>query len=296
MSVQPILDKFIEDEKKQIDRLLPNFINELKAPASLKEAMIYSLEAGGKRVRPILLLATLKGFRQPLTNGYDVACALEMIHTYSLIHDDLPAMDDDDLRRGKPTNHKVFGEALAILAGDGLLTYSFQLIAGLDYLSADKKVSVIGKIAAASGPTGMVGGQVEDMEGEDQLLDVEQLQHIHHRKTGDLLSVALECGAILSSATKTETKELKLFGKHLGIAFQIKDDLLDVEGDEDKIGKPVGSDETNNKTTYPKVLGMEGAKEKLSFHLSSAKNHLNNVEIDKDILLGLVDYIGSRTS
>lgn len=296
MSVQPILKEFIENEKKQIDYLLPFHINQIQAPDSLKRAMMYSLEAGGKRIRPILLLATLRGFHKPLSLGYDVACALEMIHTYSLVHDDLPAMDNDDLRRGKPTNHKVFGESLAILAGDGLLTYSFQLIAGLDYLSSDKKVKLIEKITRAAGPSGMVAGQVEDMEGEGELLDVDQLQHIHHRKTGDLLSVALECGAILSQATEDQMKDLRSFGKHLGIAFQIKDDLLDVEGDEEQIGKPVGSDESNDKTTYPKLLGMSQAKDKLTFHLNSAKAHLNNVDIEKDILIALVDYIGERSS
>jgi geranylgeranyl diphosphate synthase type II len=294
--VNKILNNFIEDEKKLIEELLPIHINRMDAPNSLKQAMIYSLEAGGKRIRPILLLATLNGFRKPLKLGYDIASALEMIHTYSLVHDDLPAMDDDDLRRGKPTNHKVYGEAMAILAGDGLLTYSFQLMAGLDYLSSDVKVKLIEKIARAAGPEGMVAGQVEDMEGEEKLLNVDQLQHIHHRKTGDLLSVALECGAILSSATDEQMKDLKSFGKHLGIAFQIKDDLLDVEGDEDQIGKRVGSDESNNKTTYPKLLGMSQSKEKLSYHLSSAKDHLNNVEMDKDILMALVDYIGERSN
>ncbi|PYZ95314.1 farnesyl-diphosphate synthase [Salipaludibacillus keqinensis] len=266
------------------------------APDTLKEAMIYSLEAGGKRIRPILLLATLKGFSKPLTLGYDVACALEMIHTYSLIHDDLPAMDDDDLRRGKPTNHKVYGEALAILAGDGLLTHSFQVIASLNYLSAEVKVALISKIAEAAGPEGMVAGQVEDMEAEGKRLEVEQLQHIHHRKTGDLLSVALECGAILSSASPQEIWDLRSFGKHIGIAFQIKDDLLDVEGDQDLIGKPIGSDVSNDKNTYPRILGLDQAKEKLDFHLEQAKADLNNVEIDRELLLSLADYIGSRTN
>ncbi|WP_416149562.1 polyprenyl synthetase family protein [Salipaludibacillus sp. HK11] len=296
MNDQQTLKQFIEKEKQQIDQRLKNHINQLKAPPSLKESMNYSLEAGGKRIRPILLLATLKGFNKPLNLGYDVSCALEMIHTYSLVHDDLPAMDDDDLRRGKPTNHKVFGEALAILAGDGLLTHSFQLITSLDYLTAEVKVRLIEKIAEAAGPMGMVAGQVEDMEGEDEDLDVDQLQHIHHRKTGDLLSVALECGAILSSATEEEMSELKSFGKHIGIAFQIKDDLLDVEGDEKQLGKPVGSDESNNKTTYPKVLGMDQAREKLIYHIKSAKDHLNNVDKDTRLLLELADYIGSRSN
>lgn len=296
MSDQSILINFIEDEKKRVEELFPIHMNQIQAPDSLKQSMIYSLEAGGKRIRPILLLATLKGFHQPLSLGYDIASALEMIHTYSLVHDDLPAMDDDDLRRGKATNHKVFGEALAILAGDGLLTYSFQLIAGLDYLSSEVKVKLIEKVARAAGPSGMVAGQVEDMQGEGKTLDVDQLQQIHHRKTGDLLSVALECGGILSSATEEQMKELKSFGKHLGIAFQIKDDLLDVEGDEDQIGKPVGSDESNNKTTYPKLLGMSKAKEKLAYHLRSAKDHLNNLDIDKEILFSLVDYIGERSN
>ncbi|MCE7794334.1 polyprenyl synthetase family protein [Salipaludibacillus sp. CUR1] len=290
------MHQFIQNEKQEIDKRLISFIEQLNAPASLKEAMIYSLEAGGKRIRPVLLLATMHGFGNVSESGYKVACAIEMIHTYSLIHDDLPAMDDDDMRRGKPTNHKIFGEALAILAGDGLLTHSFKVVADLKDVDYKEKIKLVSIISEAAGPSGMVGGQVEDMEAEGEELELEQLQQIHHRKTGDLLALSLECGAILSNATDKEVEELKFFGKHLGLAFQIKDDLLDVEGDEEKIGKPTGSDETNDKNTYPKILGLNQAKEKLAYHLDKAKSHLEQVNMDKTILKELADYIGTRSN
>ena len=287
---------FIAEEKNQIEERLPSFIESLNCPDTLKEAMTYSLKAGGKRLRPILLLAVLKGYNKPLLHGYDTASALEMIHTYSLIHDDLPAMDDDNLRRGKPTNHKVYGEAMAILAGDGLLTYSFQLISSLSHLNSDTKVELIQRISQAIGPEGMVGGQVADMQGEGKPLSVEELQEIHLHKTGDLLSVAVEAGAIIAEVSEKDRVALRSFAAHLGIAFQIKDDLLDVEGDEKSLGKPVGSDEANNKSTYPRLLGIEGAKEKLAFHIKTAKNYLYQAEMDHTLLEELTYYIGERNN
>lgn len=288
---------FLEEERKKIDDLLPTLIEKYchTAPETIKKAMCYSLNAGGKRIRPILLLATLSGYQKPLEDGYDVACAIEMIHTYSLIHDDLPAMDDDDYRRGKLTNHKVFGEAMAILAGDGLLTFSFKLLTASN-IPTDKKVQLMERIADAAGPCGMVGGQVADMEGENKDLPVDALQSIHERKTGELLGVAVEAGAILAGVSEREQVALRHFAQHLGLAFQIKDDVLDVEGDEATIGKPIGSDEENNKSTYPKLLGLEGAKSKLSYHLGEAKKYLYSTSMDHTLLEGITDYIGNRTN
>ncbi|MFA9555984.1 polyprenyl synthetase family protein [Evansella sp. AB-rgal1] len=285
---------FIEKEKEELDRRLPALIDSLNISNTLKQSMTYSLKAGGKRLRPMLLLATLSGYNKPLDLGYDVAAAIEMIHTYSLIHDDLPAMDDDDLRRGKPTNHKVYGEAMAILAGDGLLTYSFQCLSSL-HLDSEMKVNLIFEIAKAAGPLGMVGGQVADIEGENKELNVDQLEEIHNRKTGELLGVSVVAGAILAGVSDGERHSLKLFAKHLGIAFQIKDDILDVEGDQQIIGKPVGSDEQNNKSTYPKILGMDGAKEKLSYHIEHAKKYLYETSMNHTLLEELTNYIESRS-
>nr|WP_246593785.1 farnesyl diphosphate synthase [Evansella tamaricis] len=290
------LQQFLDQEKRQIDDRLPHFIENLEAPSSLKKAMEYSLRAGGKRLRPMLLLATLHAFQKPFHLGYEVACAIEMIHTYSLIHDDLPAMDDDDLRRGLPTNHKVFGEAMAILAGDGLLTQSFQIISSLKSVDDITKIKLIQCISKAAGPEGMVGGQVADLEGEGKLLSVEELQEIHHHKTGDLLAVSVESGAILGKATEEVVHALGTFAKHLGLAFQIKDDILDVEGDEETIGKPVGSDEGNDKSTYPRILGMENAKDKLQFHLSAAKKCLYELDINHTLLLEITEYVGARSN
>lgn len=285
---------FIEKEREELNKRLPSLIESLNIPNTLKQSMSYSLKAGGKRLRPLLLLATLQGYNKPLDLGYDVAAAIEMIHTYSLIHDDLPAMDDDHLRRGKPTNHKVYGEAMAILAGDGLLTYSFQHLSSLN-LDNDIKVNLILEISKAAGPEGMVGGQVADLEGENKELVVEELEGIHDKKTGELLAVSVVAGAIIAKVSDSERTSLRHFAKHLGIAFQIKDDILDVEGDQLTIGKPIGSDEQNNKSTYPKLLGMAGAKEKLSYHIEIAKRYLYNTNMDHTLLLDLTNYIESRS-
>ena len=285
---------FLTEIKEKLEEQLPKHINRLKAPQSLKEAMVYSLNAGGKRVRPALVLATLKSFGKPVEDGLEVACAIEMIHTYSLIHDDLPAMDDDDLRRGKPTNHKVFGEALAILAGDALFTYSFELIANMQGVSAENKLLLVQEIAKAAGPEGMVGGQVADMEGENQSLTIEELMYIHEHKTGDLLSASIISGAILAGATPNDLTHLKRFAKELGLMFQIKDDILDVEGDAETIGKPIGSDDGNNKSTYPNLLGLDGAKAKLNEHMDKAREYLANVEMDQQLLLAITNYVAER--
>ncbi len=290
------LQTFMKDRKKLVEDALFSYMKSVEAPKVLLESMNYSLEAGGKRLRPLLVLATLKSFGKPEELGMPVACAVEMIHTYSLVHDDLPSMDDDDFRRGKPTNHKVFGEAMAILAGDALLTHSFEVME--DLLNYDVKpikvVTLMKELAKAAGPNGMVGGQVADMEGEGAQLSLQDLEYIHRNKTGKLLGYSIVAGAILGDATEEQIYKLEQFADHLGLAFQIRDDILDIEGDASKIGKPVGSDTLNEKTTYPSLLTMNGAKEKLEYHINEAKHILADIPLESDLLVQLCDLIAKR--
>ncbi|WP_019391545.1 polyprenyl synthetase family protein [Priestia filamentosa] len=288
-----VLESYLKEYKKLVEELLPTQIEALQMPSLLKEAMLYSLTAGGKRIRPILLLATLEAFGKDKSLGYEAACAVEMIHTYSLIHDDLPSMDDDDLRRGKPTNHKVFGEAAAILAGDALLTYSFQIVTKAN-LSPETKLLVIEELAHAAGAEGMVGGQMADIEGEEKKLSLKELEYIHEHKTGKLLSFGIIAGAIIAGASENQLSHLKNFSYHLGLAFQIQDDILDIEGNEQLLGKPVGSDTGKDKATYPALLGMENAKEKLQYHMGQAIMELEKAEIQDSMLKELSYYIAWR--
>ncbi|WP_078382687.1 polyprenyl synthetase family protein [Sutcliffiella halmapala] len=272
------------------------YMENMQVPEVLLNSMKYSLKAGGKRLRPILVLATLNSFGKQEDIGLPVACAIEMIHTYSLIHDDLPSMDNDDFRRGKPTNHKVYGEAMAILAGDALLTYSFEVMEDLvtKGIPANTIVSLVMEMAKAAGPTGMVGGQVADMEGEGRSLTLAELEYIHRNKTGKLLGYSIHAGAVLANATKAQQEILKEFSDHIGLAFQIRDDILDIEGEAEKIGKPIGSDTINDKVTYPSLLTMDGAKEKLNYHILEAKRLLENLPLESDLLFQLCDLIAKR--
>ncbi|MCG1022785.1 polyprenyl synthetase family protein [Sutcliffiella horikoshii] len=292
------LQTFMKERKKLVEEALFSYVNTVEAPQALLDSMSYSLKAGGKRLRPLLVLATLHSFGKSEKLGLPVACAVEMIHTYSLIHDDLPSMDDDDYRRGKPTNHKVYGEAMAILAGDALLTYSFEVMEDLLNLGVSpiKVVTLMKELSKASGPTGMVGGQVADMEGEGEgkALSLEELEYIHRNKTGKLLGYSVMAGAILGDASEEQISKLTLFADHLGLAFQIRDDILDIEGDAEKIGKPVGSDTLNEKVTYPSLLSMDGAKEKLEYHISEAKRLLSDMSLKSDLLSQLCDLIAKR--
>ncbi|MDQ0213821.1 geranylgeranyl diphosphate synthase type II [Oikeobacillus pervagus] len=293
---QSQLKLFMKEYNEQLQNELKNYISTLNAPEILKSAMDYSLQAGGKRIRPILLFATLQAFHQDPKKGLETALALEMIHTYSLIHDDLPSMDDDDLRRGKPTNHKVFGEGYAILAGDALLTYAFQIIAQTPHYEDHLKVKLIEWLAKGAGPEGMVGGQVADIEGETKNLTLEELQNVHKNKTGKLLAYGILAGAMIAEATAQQLEILQQFASHLGIAFQIKDDILDVEGDEAKIGKKVGSDSAKDKSTYPSLLSLDGAKEKLQYHIQEATKALNKTGLETDLLQEMVTLIATRES
>jgi geranylgeranyl diphosphate synthase, type II len=291
-----ILPEFSRKYRSLLEEEMRRKIQILQAPSVVKDAMQYSLEAGGKRIRPLLTFATIDAFKKDARIGLDVAVSIEMIHTYSLIHDDLPSMDDDDLRRGKPTNHKVFGEAMAILAGDALLTYSFQIIAEMRSVEVSdaKKLEMIRQLSNAAGAEGMVGGQVADIEAEGRSLQLKELEYVHIHKTGKLLAFSVLAGAILSDADETTKNNLSRFAHHLGIAFQIQDDILDLEGDQEIIGKPVGSDENKNKSTYPALLTIDGARKALQSHIEQAKQYLVESKLDTKMLEEITDLIASR--
>ncbi|MED4973777.1 polyprenyl synthetase family protein [Geobacillus kaustophilus NBRC 102445] len=290
------VEQFLNEQKRAVEAALSSYMARLRGPETLKKAMAYSLEAGGKRIRPLLLLATIQALGKDPAVGLPVACAIEMIHTYSLIHDDLPSMDNDDLRRGKPTNHKVFGEAMAILAGDALLTYAFQLIAEVDddRVPPSVRLQLIEQLAKAAGPEGMVAGQAADMEAEGKTLALAELEYIHRHKTGKMLQYSVHAGGLLGGADGRQTRELNEFAAHLGLAFQIRDDILDIEGMEEKIGKRVGSDRDNKKATYPALLSLGGAKEKLAFHIDAAKRHLQQAKIDDAVLAYICELVAVR--
>ncbi|MEW9674576.1 polyprenyl synthetase family protein [Lentibacillus sp. L22] len=287
-------EQYIEQNKKIIDEELRRYCQSLRIPNRLKEAMLYSLEAGGKRLRPILLMAGFEAYGKEKSNVLSTAVALEMIHTYSLIHDDLPAMDNDDFRRGKPTNHRVFDEATAILAGDALLTYSFEIIADDPLLTQDQRVKVIKLLSQASGPKGMVAGQMLDMEAENNEISLAELEEIHAQKTGELFAFAITAGAYLGGATPGQLEHLREFAHCLGLIFQVQDDILDVIGDEDKIGKPLGSDVTNDKNTYPKLLSLDGAQNKKQVYKEKANTALEKAGAETSLLMELTDYFSNR--
>ncbi len=255
------LPEFFEEDRlavdASLDRLLPS---ENAAPVSIHTAMRYSVFAGGKRIRPILCLETARIFSEDVSHGHFPACAIEFIHTYSLIHDDLPALDNDDLRRGKPTCHKKFGEAIAILAGDALLTLAFETI-GKSSVSADRRVSMLTEISTAAGTVnGMVGGQVADIEAEGHRVGPEMLEYIHRSKTAALIRASITAGAISAGAPPEEVTRLRSFGETIGWAFQVTDDILDVTESSSVLGKTAGKDIAQQKATYPSVFGLDRSK------------------------------------
>lgn len=285
---------YISSGKEQIDETLKSVFLNKAIPQNLQDSMTYSLFAGGKRLRPILLFASYDAFAKHSNKVLKTAVALEMIHTYSLIHDDLPAMDDDDYRRGALTNHRKFDEATAILAGDALLTYSFELIATDELLSAEEKVYLIQALTKASGAEGMVAGQILDTEGEKKQLTLTELEEIHELKTGELISFAITAGAYLANVDEEKIKHLKEYAYYLGLIFQVQDDILDVIGDPEKLGKPVGSDEENEKSTYPNLLGLDGAKEQRDTYGEKAKAALEKAGAMDSYLLDLLYFFGQR--
>ena len=256
------LREYMAAQQKAVDAALDRWVpGESVNPQTIHRAMRYSLFAGGKRVRPLLAIAAAETVSDAPAGIESAACALEMIHTYSLIHDDLPALDNDDYRRGKPTNHKVFGEAMAILAGDALLTLAFQVLAELDTV-LERKTRLIGELATAAGTVGgMIGGQVADLEGEGKPPDAALLETIHRAKTGALLRASLRLGAIFAGASAEQYDALSCYGEHIGLAFQIVDDILDVEESTEALGKTAGKDIRQQKITFPSVYGLEKSRE-----------------------------------
>ncbi len=300
------LQAYFRDCQSLIESALENSLPKKEVyPPKIHEAMRYSLMAGGKRIRPILCLAGSEACGGGRRAVLPVACALEMIHTFSLIHDDLPAMDDDNLRRGLPTNHKVFGEAIAILAGDGLVAQAFVVLGQMGNTcdNPQKLLEVIRDIALATGSVGMVGGQVVDMESagstthgstpQGKKIDLKTLQQLHRLKTGCLITASVVSGAKLATSSVEKIISLERYGESIGLAFQIADDILDIEGGAE-IGKDIGSDVDNNKSTYPALLGLDGAKQAAQNCKNEALGALRDFGPEADPLRAIAEYIVDR--
>lgn len=287
---------YLSQRKAIIDSALDSYLPaEDQQPATIHRAMRYSVFAGGKRLRPILMMAAAEAVGGSPTAVLPAACAMEMIHTYSLIHDDLPAMDDDDYRRGRLTNHKVFGEAVAVLAGDALLTHAFSTLALCsESLPLNQVVRVIKEIAEAAGTLGMVGGQVADIQSEGKEISREELDFIHSHKTGALFVASVRTGAILSGAAEQQLAALTAYGRHLGLAFQITDDILDIMGDSSRLGKAVGSDARQEKATFPLLYGLEESKKMVREESRRAVEAACALGSGARPLVSIVDYLVSR--
>ncbi len=294
------LKAYLEERRGLVNRALQAYLPQVRGPAfRVTQAMHYSLFVGGKRLRPILCLAAAEAVGGDPGEVLPVACALEMIHTYSLIHDDLPAMDDDDLRRGQPTCHKQYDEATAILAGDGLLTEAFRtLAAAADKYEGRERVllEVINLVAAAAGYQGMVGGQMLDLLAEGRRVTLKELETIHRAKTGALLTAAVRAGALMGGGNRVEVAALTTYGEKFGLAFQITDDLLDVEGETAEMGKAAGMDEKRQKATYPAVLGLEATREWARRLVAEAVAALEPFQAKAEPLRELAQYLLVRRS
>lgn len=295
------LKSYLKDRCKLVDSALDMLLPQEDAqPGSLHKSMRYSVFAGGKRVRPILMLAACEAVGGDIGVAMPAACAMEMIHTYSLIHDDLPAMDNDDFRRGNPTNHKVFGEATAILAGDALLTQAFITMSASDVagkLPAATIVAVINEIGHCAGSHGMVGGQVVDMESEGKPdIDLPTVQYIHTHKTGALIKASVKAGALLGGADEKSLAALTRYGEVVGLAFQIADDILDIEGTTEQIGKDAGSDEARGKATYPALIGLTASKARAAELVDMALESLAVFDEKSEPLREIARYIVARKS
>ncbi len=289
---------YLSESKRLVDacleRLLPA---ETEEPSTIHQAMRYSVFAGGKRVRPILILASgesLGGDRDILLH---LGAAIEMMHTYSLIHDDLPALDNDDLRRGMPTCHKKYGEAMAILAGDSLVTRCYQLLVDLPKASNATRIKIIREIAQATGTkNGMIGGQVVDLESEGKPISPQVLEYIHYSKTGALLTACVRCGALAAKAKPAELRTLTEFGRKIGLVFQIVDDILDITSSSEELGKTAGKDMKVKKATYPALYGIETSRQKARELVDSAMKDLRNLGESAEPLRGLAHFVVSRTT
>ncbi len=290
------IDKYLEEKRQVIESKLDQYLpNKNTPPETIHEAMRYSVFAGGKRLRPILTIATANFFECAEEQILPYACAIELIHTYSLVHDDLPALDNDHLRRGKATNHVVYGEDMAILTGDALLNYAFELMLSSATEQHPNAIFAVNEIAKASGTRGMIGGQVVDVQMEKlNSIDIDTVDFIHKHKTGALFTACIRAGALLGNATKAELQDMTDYAQNLGLAFQLVDDVLDIKGDENKLGKTVGKDEQSQKATYPSLLGI---KETESYINKLYKNALVAVEKygnKSELLIQLADKVVNR--
>jgi len=291
------LKNYIQERQALVEEALSSSINDGATPERLAESMTYSLKAGGKRLRPVLVVAGAEAVGGSAAQVLPAAVAMEMIHTFSLIHDDLPSMDDDDLRRGKPTNHKVYGEAMAILAGDGLLAEAFHVIADRSRfpdVTDAVIVDVLRDIAHATGPRGMTGGQVIDMESTGKKITPDELKRLHEHKTGRLITASVTAGARLAGANAEQISALNTYGEAIGLAFQIADDILDIEGDQEELGKDVGSDVEQGKNTYPALIGMEESKKRAQQLVNEAVNALQNFGDSAEPLREIARYVVTR--
>ena len=277
-----------DNTRRVVEESLTSFISgaENSPQKIIFDTMKYSLEAGGKRIRPVLLLETIKMMGGDCSAGIPFACAVEYIHTYSLIHDDLPAMDDDDLRRGKPTNHKVFGEAVAILAGDGLLNSAFEIMSG-EILKNNcvGSVKAMNVIASCAGVNGMIAGQIVDIESEGRSISYEELRYLHSKKTGALIKASVMAGAYIAGANEEELKAVERYSENIGLAFQITDDILDVTGNTSELGKNTGSDIQNDKSTYVSLFGIEKARLLAQDCLKDAVESLGNFDSQRRLFM-----------
>lgn len=291
MSIEPFLAEIGERTDVRLDALLPSAS---EAPKELHEAMRYACLGQGKRLRPALVLASAQAAGQPGPPALDAGCAVEMIHAFSLVHDDLPAIDDDDLRRGQPSCHIVFGEAIAILAGDALFAQAFQTIGGLD-ATPEQIMRSLQSLAAAVGSAGVVGGEVADVLAEGRPADGATVEFIHSRKTGALMGSACEIGAILGGGSPEVVKALRRYGEQLGLAFQIADDLLNELSSVEAVGKSIGSDRAKQKATYPAVFGIAGAQERADSAYREAISAIESVPLAPAPLVDLAEFAAKRT-
>lgn len=294
------LKSYLQERKGIVDESLQASLAEPEGPASdVTEAMRYSVFAGGKRLRPILCLAGTESVGGVVTDSLPIACALELIHTYSLIHDDLPVMDDDDFRRGKPSNHRLFGEAIALLAGDALLTEAFRLMATARLtarITPQVLLKVIALISQAAGYRGMVGGQTVDIQSEGKTVDISLVEFIHTHKTGALITASVTAGALLGSANEIQLEAIRNYGHNIGLAFQISDDILDIEGNSDTMGKEAGTDERKGKITYPSVAGLTESKRIQSELTEAALKSLRGFDHRAEPLRQIATYIIQRNA
>ena len=289
---------YLKEKTDFFETELKKELKELSYPETIVKGMEYAILNGGKRLRPFLLFATLELLNQNIEKGVKSAIALEMIHSYSLVHDDLPALDNDDYRRGKLTTHKVFGEAEGILIGDSLLTYAFYILSqkNLKFLSSEQIVNIISKTSEYAGINGMIGGQMIDIQSENKKIDLETLKYIHSHKTGKLIKLPIEIACMIANVEKDKREVLEEYADLIGLAFQVKDDILDVEGTFEDLGKPVGSDVDLHKATYPSILGMEESKKILNDTVEKAKEIIKNKfgEEKGKNLISLADFIKNR--